>query len=48
MDRGSTDREVRLIVAISGRKVRGFTLTPHLGKALGELRIPLDFALTQR
>lgn len=40
--------EVRLIVAISGRKVRGFTLTPHLGKALGELRIPLDFELTQR
>ena len=40
--------EVRLIVAISGRKTRGFTLTPHLGKALGELRIPVDFELTQR
>ncbi|HJY41307.1 MAG TPA: hypothetical protein VJ303_08725 [Steroidobacteraceae bacterium] len=40
--------EVRLIVAISGRKARGFTLTPQLGKALSELRIPVDFELTQR
>jgi hypothetical protein len=40
--------EVRLIVAVSGRKVRGFTLTPHLAKALSELRIPVDFELTQR
>lgn len=40
--------EVRLIVAISARKARGFTLTPHLGKALSELRIPVDFELTHR
>ena len=40
--------EARLIVAISGRRARGFTLTPHLGKALSELRIPVDFELTQR
>ena len=40
--------EVRLIVAISARKVRGFTLTPHLGKALSDLRIPVDFELTHR
>ena len=35
--------EVRLIVAISARKTRGFTLTPHLSRALSELRIPVDF-----
>jgi hypothetical protein len=40
--------EVRLIVAISPRKARGFTLTPHLGKALSDLRIPVDFELTHR
>lgn len=40
--------EVRLIVAISARKARGFTLTPHLGKALSDLRIPVDFELTHR
>lgn len=40
--------EVRLIVALSARKARGFTLTPHLGKALSELRIPVDFELTHR
>jgi hypothetical protein len=40
--------EARLIVAISGRRARGFTLTPHLGKALSELRMPVDFELTQR
>jgi len=40
--------EVRLIVALSARKARGFTLTPHLGKALSDLRIPVDFELTQR
>jgi len=40
--------EVRLIVALSARKTRGFTLTPHLGKALSDLRIPVDFELTQR
>ncbi|HKQ16843.1 MAG TPA: hypothetical protein VJT80_25730 [Steroidobacteraceae bacterium] len=40
--------EVRLIVAISARKTRGFTLTPHLGRALSELRIPVDFELGHR
>ena len=40
--------EVRLIVALSARKARGFTLTPHLGKALSDLRIPVDIELTQR
>ena len=40
--------EVRLIVALSARKARGFTLTPHLGRALSNLRIPVDFELTQR
>ena len=40
--------EVRLIVALSARKARGFTLTPHLGKALSDLRIPVDFELTHR
>jgi hypothetical protein len=40
--------EVRLIVAVSARKTRGFTLTPHLSKALSELRIPVDFELTHR
>ena len=40
--------EVRLIVAISARKTRGFTLTPHLSRALGELRIPVDFELAHR
>jgi hypothetical protein len=40
--------EVRLIVAVSARKARGFTLTPHLGKALSDLRIPVDFELTHR
>jgi hypothetical protein len=40
--------EVRLIVAISARKSRGFTLTPQLSKALGELRIPVDFELAHR
>jgi hypothetical protein len=40
--------EVRLIVALSTRKARGFTLTPHLGKALSDLRIPVDIELTQR
>lgn len=40
--------EVRLIVALSARKARGFTLTPHLGKALGNLQIAVDFELTHR
>jgi len=40
--------EVRLIVAISARKTRGFTLTPHLSRALSELRIPVDFELGHR
>jgi len=40
--------EVRLIVALSARKARGFTVTPHLGKALSDLRIPVDFELTHR
>ena len=40
--------EVRLIVALSARKTRGFTLTPHLSKALSELRIPVDFELGHR
>ena len=40
--------EVRLIVALSARKARGFTLTPQLGKALSDLRIPVDFELTHR
>lgn len=40
--------EVRLIVAISARKSRGFTLTPQLSKALSELRIPVDFELAHR
>ncbi len=40
--------EVRLIVAVSARKTRGFTLTPHLSRALAELRIPVDFELTHR
>jgi hypothetical protein len=40
--------EVRLIVAISARKTRGFTLTPHLSRALSELRIPIDFELGHR
>ena len=40
--------EVRLIVALSARKARGFTITPHLGKALSNLRIPVDFEMTQR
>ncbi len=40
--------EVRLIVAISARKARGFTLTPQLSKALSDLRIPVDFELTHR
>jgi hypothetical protein len=40
--------EVRLIVAISTRKSRGFTLTPQLSKALSELRIPVDFELAHR
>jgi hypothetical protein len=40
--------EVRLIVALSARRARGFTLTPHLGKALSDLRIPVDIELTQR
>lgn len=40
--------EVRLIVAISARKTRGFTLTPHLSRALSELRIPVDFELAHR
>ena len=40
--------EVRLIVAISARKTRGFTLTPQLSRALSELRIPVDFELTHR
>jgi hypothetical protein len=40
--------EVRLIVAISARKTRGFTLTPHLSRALSELRIPVDFELGNR
>lgn len=40
--------EVRLIVAVSARKARGFTLTPHLSKALSDLRIPIDFELTHR
>ncbi|HKU16279.1 MAG TPA: hypothetical protein VJQ52_17940 [Steroidobacteraceae bacterium] len=40
--------EVRLIVALSARKARGFTLTPHVSKALSELRIPVDFELAHR
>ena len=40
--------EVRLIVALSARKTRGFTLTPHLSKALSDLRIPVDFELGHR
>ena len=40
--------EVRLIVAISARKSRGFTLTPQLSKALSELRVPVDFELAHR
>ena len=40
--------EVRLIVAVSARKTRGFTLTPHLSRALSELRIPVDFELGHR
>lgn len=40
--------EVRLIVAISARKARGFTLSPQLSKALSDLRIPIDFELTHR
>ena len=40
--------EVRLIVALSARKTRGFTLSPHLSKALSELRIPVDFELGHR
>ena len=40
--------EVRLIVALSARKTRGFTLTPQLSKALSELRIPVDFELAHR
>ncbi|HEY7639933.1 MAG TPA: hypothetical protein VH814_09430 [Steroidobacteraceae bacterium] len=40
--------EVRLIVALSARKARGFTVTPQLGKALSDLRIPVDFELTHR
>jgi hypothetical protein len=40
--------EVRLIVALSARKTRGFTLTPHLCKALSELRVPVDFELAHR
>lgn len=40
--------EVRLIIAMSARRTRGFTLTPHLSKALSELRIPVDFELTHR
>ena len=40
--------EVRLIVAISARKSRGFTLTPQLSKALSDLRIPVDFELAHR
>ena len=40
--------EVRLIVAVSARKSRGFTLTPQLSKALSDLRIPVDFELAHR
>jgi hypothetical protein len=40
--------EVRLIVAVSARKTRGFTLTPQLSKALSDLRIPVDFELAHR
>jgi hypothetical protein len=40
--------EVRLIVALSARKARGFTLTPQLGRALSDLRIPVDIELTHR
>jgi hypothetical protein len=40
--------EVRLIVAVSARKARGFTLTPQLSKALSDLRMPVDFELTHR
>jgi hypothetical protein len=40
--------EVRLIVAISARKTRGFTLTPQLSKALSDLRIPVDIELAHR
>jgi hypothetical protein len=40
--------EVRLIVALSARKTRGFTVTPQLGKAFSDLKIPVDFELTHR
>ena len=40
--------EVRLIVAISARKMRGFTITPQLSKALSDLRVPVDIELTHR
>ena len=40
--------EVRLIVALSARKARGFTVTPHVSKALSDLRIPIDFELAHR
>lgn len=40
--------EVRLIVAVSARKSRGFTLTPQLSKALSDLRMPVDFELAHR
>ena len=40
--------EVRLIVAISTRKTRGFTFTPQLSKALSDLRIPVDIELAHR
>lgn len=40
--------EVRVIVALSARKTRGFTLTPHLSRALSDLRIPVDFEFGHR
>ena len=40
--------EVRLIVAISTRKTRGFTFPPQLSKALSDLRIPVDIELAHR
>jgi hypothetical protein len=40
--------EVRMIVAISTRKTRGFTITPQLSKALSDLRIPVDIELAHR
>lgn len=40
--------EVRLIVALSSRKARGFTITPDVSRALSELRVPIDFELTHR